>query len=121
VGGGLFNNAGATSPVDSTVAYNSTGKGYVGGVAIEDGTVTSRGSIVADNTAGSGYNCLGMIIDGGYNLESGISCGFRGTSSLQKTNPQFAGALADNDGLTQNLVLRSVAPPSIRSLRLTAS
>jgi hypothetical protein len=44
-------------------------------------------------------NCLGPIIDAGYNLENQASCGFSSNSSLSNTNPDL-GSLANNGGPT---------------------
>ena len=44
------------------------------------------------------------IIDGGYNLDSGISCYFTGHTDLNKTDPQL-GPLRNNGGSTQTMAL----------------
>ncbi len=63
-------------------------------------------STFANNTGG---NCGGGLTDQGYNLESSTDCGFTGTGSLQKTDPQLGG-LQNNGGPTQTIALLSNSP-----------
>ena len=104
VGGGI-SNSGALSIVFSTFSGNSADIG--GGGGISGGTVDMRGSIVANNTGG---DCAGVILtDEGYNLESGFSCGFTGTGSLQNTDPKLK-SLQNNGGPTQTMALEPDSP-----------
>ena len=136
-GGGILNNGGSTmTVVDSTISENSAGGG--GGISAygnmtvvdstisgnnatyDDGggilnsggffnsTITLAGSIVADQT--SGGNCAGTtIIDAGYNLSNGTSCGFGTTSgSTSKdsvTNLDLSTTLANNGGPTETIAI----------------
>jgi hypothetical protein len=113
-GGGLFNGFGTVMSIsNSTVVGNSTRGLYNAGTLtirnstvvgnssqglINAGTLTIGGSIVANN---SGGNCFGVVLDQGYNLESGTDCGFTSTGDLQNTDPKLASALASNGGATQ--------------------
>lgn len=107
-GGGIWANS-TVSIAFSTFAYNKATLGYGGGI-YNGGTVSTVGSIVAENTAGTGTNCFNSLTDNGYNLENVTDCGFTGTGSLQNTNPQLASALASNGGLTQTLALQQGSP-----------
>jgi hypothetical protein len=67
---------------------------------------------VANNTEGSpkGENCSGNITDGGYNLDSGTSCGFTTlNNSRSSANPRL-GPLADNGGPTMTIKLLRRSP-----------
>jgi hypothetical protein len=130
VGGGIFNDYGTMTISNSTIASNSAnaggGIGNVdstmsisnstiasnsasyegGGIYITNGTVSSDGSMVANNTGGDCEN-FGSIQDNGYNLDSDSSC-FTAPTSLH-TNPQLA-ALANNGGPTQTMALQPGSP-----------
>ncbi len=107
-GGGIFNESGGTVNItNSTLSSNSGPNG--GGGIYNKGTVSIGGSIVANNTASSGNDCVGTITDQGYNLESGTDCGFTGTGSLQNTNPLLS-TLGNNGGPTQTLALQNGSP-----------
>ncbi len=110
-GGGIYN-TGTVSISTSTLSNNSAG---VSGDSISNaGTMTSSDSIVVGNTSfgNSQQDCNNSIkiIDQGYNLESGTSCGFNGTGSKQNTYPRLASALANNGGPTQTLALQDGSP-----------
>ena len=103
-GAGVYT-AGAVEISDSTIANNATDAGYGGGLSTEGGgSVSIAGSIVAEN---SGGDCAGPVTDAGSNLESGTSCQFTASGSLQNTDPDL-GALAANGGPTDTMAL----PPS---------
>jgi hypothetical protein len=107
-GGGLAN-SGTMSISNSTFAYNSADEG--GGLA-NGGTVHMAQSIVAHNSASTGNNCFPSLSlpDPGYNLESDTDCGFTASTSLQKTDPKLASALANNGGPTPTLALLDGSP-----------
>jgi hypothetical protein len=75
--------------------------------SVSPATVSIAMSIVADAvTATPDKNCTGTtrIADGGYNVESGTSCGF--TNATSKTNtPANLGSLAANGGPTMTMAL----------------
>jgi hypothetical protein len=112
-GGGGIENDGTVSITNSTFANNSAlalGGAAGGGLApgVYGGSGRLSGSLVADNTGG---NCSGGgISDQGYNLESGMDCGFTGTGDLQNADPRLASALANNGGPTQTLALEPDSP-----------
>ena len=103
-GGGIYNSGGTMTVADSTISGNSSSGG--GGI-YNNGTTTFAGSIVADQT--SGGNCSGSVIDAGYNLSNGTSCGFGTTSgSTSKdsvTNLDLSTTLANNGGPTETIAI----------------
>ena len=103
-GGGIYNSSGTMTVADSTISGNSSSGG--GGI-YNNGTTTFAGSIVADQT--SGGNCSGSVIDAGYNLSNGTSCGFGTTSgSTSKdsvTNLDLSTTLANNGGPTETIAI----------------
>ena len=106
-GGGLGMNAGTITVSNSTLSGNSA-QGAGGGIARNAGTVSLKNTIVANSP--SGGNCYGPITDGGYNLDSGTSCGFASeNNSLSSTDPML-GALADNGGPTLTHALLGGSP-----------
>jgi hypothetical protein len=96
---------------NSTVSGNSgIGISLIGG----SGTATLKSTIVASQTGGA--NCAGsiggLILDAGYNLEDGASCGFSAVNhSLSNTNPLLDPAgLQDTGGPTRTIALQSGSP-----------
>ncbi|MGN6673934.1 MAG: choice-of-anchor Q domain-containing protein [Thermomicrobiales bacterium] len=89
-GGGVVNdNSGVVLLTQATVtANNSTGlQNTVNTTTNPNGTIAAQDTIVAGNT---GANCVGAITDGGYNLDSGATCGFTAANnSLSNTDPQL--------------------------------
>jgi hypothetical protein len=61
------------------------------------GTLTVVNSIVSNPVGGA--NCDGTVTSGGYNIDSGTSCGFTQSGDLQSVDPQL-GLLQDNGGPT---------------------
>jgi chitodextrinase len=113
-GGGVVNNFGTITFIQSTLAGNkaSTGSNIhnfsYGGVTA---TVTLFMSIVADGIGANNCDSNGPpIIDNGYNLDSGSSCGFSSAHhSISNTEPQLD-ALANNGGPTQTMALPVTSP-----------
>jgi hypothetical protein len=114
-GGGAIENYGALTLVNDTITGNSVSvSGGFRGSNIYDyhddthsGTITYRNTIVANGSGDANcyYEASGVATDGGYNLDSGTSCGFSsGNHSLTNTDPKLA-ALADNGGPTQTMAL----------------
>ncbi len=100
-------NFGTTTITQSTFSGNSSPYGaniynYTGF------SLTISMSIVAAGVNGS--NCGGQapITDHGYNIDTGSSCGFTGTSK-NNTQPQL-GTLASNGGPTQTMALPAGSP-----------
>jgi hypothetical protein len=105
-GGGIFN-SGRLTVINSTFSENNALRG--GGIFISDGTATLRNTVVAYSP--SGGNCAGAITDGGYNIDSGTSCGFsEQQNSLPSTNPLLADQPAFNGGPTRTIALREDSP-----------
>jgi hypothetical protein len=100
--GGGIENVGTLTVNNSTISSNTATFG--GGIASVHGTANIRGSIVAKNTGG---NCDITLSDQGYNLESSTDCGFKGTGSLQNTDPKLdPKGLHNNGGPTQTIALQ---------------
>ncbi|MEO9221898.1 MAG: Ig-like domain-containing protein [Mycobacteriaceae bacterium] len=73
-------------------------------------TLTVSSTIVADGHGGN--NCGGSppVVDAGYNIDTGTSCGFlTARGSMNNTNPQLQ-ALASNGGSTQTMALPVGSP-----------
>jgi chitodextrinase len=107
-GGGAIQNFGIANITTSTLSGNSSPYGsdiYNYGSS----TATVSSSIVADGL--SSGNCGGTpIIDGGYNLDTGSSCGFTASkNSKSNTRPQLQ-PLASNGGPTQTMALTPGSP-----------
>ncbi len=106
-GGGIRVFEVTTTIANSTISGNSAGRNG-GGIENIDGTsFTLRNSIVALQTAGADCFNFRATISGGYNIESGTSCGFTGPGDLQNQNAAALalGALASNGGPTQTRAL----------------
>ena len=103
-GGGIISNATVTV-VNSTIAGNSASSGGGGIYRVPGGPFSVQNSIVALQTTGG--DCNTALTSGGYNIESGTSCGFTGTGDLQNvTSGSLAlGGLASNGGATQTRAL----------------
>jgi chitodextrinase len=106
-GGGAIINFGPTTVTQTTISGNSSPYGanilnYTGN------TLQISMSIVA-NGQGGGPNCGGgaAVTDGGYNIDTGSTCGFSTAShSMSNTQPQL-GPLVSNGGPTQTMALPS--------------
>ena len=107
-GGGIQNFFGTVSISNSTFSGNSAS--FAGGGIGNLGTVNIGESIVADNTGGDCF-ASSPLSDQGYNLESGMGCGFTGTGSLQNTDPKLdPSGLQNNGGPTQTIALLATSP-----------
>ena len=105
-GGGVLSNAGTLTITNSTFSGNSASAGS--GIYNFGGPATLRNTIVANSA--SGVNCLGTITNGGNNIDSGTSCGWGSASgSMSSTNP-LLGALASNGGTTWTFALLPGSP-----------
>jgi hypothetical protein len=72
------------------------------------GTVSLKNTIVANSP--SGGNCAGTITNGGYNLDSGTSCGFGTANNSLSGEDPLLGPLADNGGPTWTHALLEGSP-----------
>ena len=115
-GGGGVQNTGSISIVQSTIAANSSAFGanlhYFNGQPTASMTALAMTIVTAGVT---GANCSTptggpVIVDNGYNLDSGTSCGFSTSNhSLNSTDPML-GPLASNGGPTQTMARRLTRP-----------
>ncbi len=109
-------NAGAVRLFNVTVASNSaTGTSFGGGLYVGGGTtLQSQNSILSGNAApaGNGQDCIGTISSQGYNLVSNLeACTISGTTTGNVTGSAASlGALANNGGPTQTMVLNAGSP-----------
>ncbi len=117
LGGGIFNNAGATFiAMNLTIASNSCSSpagyeftnGFAAGdeIANTNGTLSLHNSILAYGTNGNAY---GPITDAGYNLCSDDSASLASGSSFNNTDP-LLGPLGNYGGPTPCLALLANSP-----------
>lgn len=110
--GGININGATTVILNSTIAGNFGANGvaaHTGGLRIEDGTVSLKNTIVADNN-GFTRDVNGTVVSQGNNLirnTTGAS-GFI-ASDLLNVNPQLGG-FANNGGATYTISLLSTSP-----------
>jgi CSLREA domain-containing protein len=111
-GGGIEHNN-DTLPLtvtNSTLSKNSAFQG--GGIfnTNSGGTATLSNTVVANNPTGE--NCVGPVIDGGYNIDDGKTCGFSiAHHSKPSTDPQLdPGGLQYNGGPTRTIALLQGSP-----------
>jgi hypothetical protein len=106
-GGAIYAISGATVALtNDTISGNvaTASAGPVGGVFAEaNAATTAANSIVA----GNGTNCMGVITDGGHDLEDGTSCGF--SSSAVSGDPKLD-SLKSNGGPTMTMALKPGSP-----------
>ena len=111
-GGGIRTaQLGTITIVNSTIANNDAVT-FGGGIRIGNDFMAIANSIIADNTAPQGPDCLGTINSNGYNLvESTDACTINGdaTNDIYGSPPRL-GPLADNGGETQTHSLLSDSP-----------
>ena len=106
-GGGGVQNFGTTTITQST--FSANGSPFGANIYSYTGfSLTISSSIVVGGVTGS--NCGGQapVTDHGYNIDTGSSCGFSGTS-MNNTQPRL-GALAANGGPTQTMALPAGSP-----------
>ena len=106
IGAGIFNTPTATGTITATtIAGNrSIGPGASGGGIVNGSRLTLTATIVANNHGG---NCTTRVRDGGYNLETGTSCGF--AKHAVTANPRLR-PLASNGGPTMTMALAPGSP-----------
>jgi hypothetical protein len=120
-GGGVYNTTnGVFTAVNVTIASNSVAHGhdwtYVtnntgfadgANIAVTNGTIWLRNTILA--YPGTNGNAWGTIADAGYNMSSDGSANFNGVTSFNFTDPLLQG-LANNGGPTLTMALSSNSP-----------
>ncbi|HTP09392.1 MAG TPA: choice-of-anchor Q domain-containing protein, partial [Anaerolineae bacterium] len=113
-GGGIYN-TNTLSVFDSTLNNNTTGQGINGGSRGRGSAVFLSGSAIFVNTIIAGNssteNCYDVWpTDGGYNLDSGNTCGFTTINhSLVNTDP-LLWVLGNYGGPVQTVPLRGGSP-----------
>jgi hypothetical protein len=120
VGGGIYSEGdgqgtGKLEVSNSTFSGNSNNGPFSfgdGSIHNEGGTATLKNTIVANSPSASGQNCGGITItNGGYNLDSGTSCGFgTNNNSLSGVVDPMLDPLADNGGPTKTHALLEGSP-----------
>jgi hypothetical protein len=93
---------------DSTIAMNSTNLVTTLPMPVTPVSIRTVRSIVASST--SGLNCSGNIVSGGYNLDSGSSCGFAQATDLSSANPLLAPLALNAPGTTPTHALQAGSP-----------
>ncbi len=109
-GGGAIDNFGTTTVTQSTFSGNSSPFGA--NILNYTGFTLRIGMSIVANGQGGGPNCGGAqpVIDTGYNIDTGTSCGFSAAShSLSSTSPNL-GPLANNGGPAQTMALPAGSP-----------
>jgi Bacterial Ig-like domain len=109
-GGGIYNQ-GSLTVTNSTLSHNNATLCGGGGISNDglNSTATLKNTIIANSELGG--NCAGTITNGGYNLDSGTSCGFATeNNSLSSTDPMLGAELADNGGPTLTHALLAGSP-----------
>lgn len=104
-GGGMFNDGNDVRLTNVTFTNNST-------AIRNNGNLYLLNTIVTGSTAGSNYNCSGMIdkfYSLGHNLDSGNSCNFTHLGDLVNTDP-LLGPLGDYQGPTPTHPLLEGSP-----------
>jgi len=131
-GGGIYNNAGTLTLVNTTVSYNTAGSDG-GGLYDNAGTSVLAYTTIASNTASTGgggihrgvagtvlvqntivayngpANCNGNMTSNGHNLDSGSTCGFNGADDQPNTDPLLGPLTADGGTLVHPLIVGSPA------------
>lgn len=110
-GGGITNFSNSSVELTNTTISNNTARSDGGGIQ-NSGTVNSRNSIIADNTAATAPDFSGTLNSGGYNLienTSGTTITGTTTGNILNQNPML-GSLQNNGGTTQTQALLSGSP-----------
>jgi hypothetical protein len=117
-GGGVIATSGASSIINSTIAGNAAAANAnggtsqpVGGGLFASSSTTLRGSIVANNTAAAGRDCVGgPHSDGGNLIRRLAGCSFtKKPSDVSGKDPKL-GALKANGGPTRTMAIASTSP-----------
>jgi len=101
---GIDNNQGTLNVISSTFSNN--------GVR-DEGSATSGTTLsntILANVPSPGNNCVGTVIDDGYNISDDETCNFTETTSENGTDPKLASMLANNGGPTQTIALLMGSP-----------
>ena len=112
-GGGVLNDDDSTATlVHVTVASNQGNLSNQIGETNVVGVLNVQNSIVAYS---GGYpNCVGPIMDNGYNVEDGSSCAFTSTGSVSGVDPQLGPLQVNAPGTTATRAIQSGSPATDR-------
>jgi len=108
-GGGIFSSYGTVDLTNVTVVLNRAplGGGLYNSVVGGLGRMTAINTLVANNKT---QNCSGSsVVSLGYNLDSGITCGFAAVGDLSNTDP-LIGPLRNNGGFNRTRALLTGSP-----------
>jgi hypothetical protein len=106
-GGAVYLAGGSLNAVADTFANNSA---YEGGSLYNQGTLTLKNTLLAAGSTGG--NCLDLanaITDGGYNLDSGDTCGLNAVTSLVNADPLLS-PLGNYGGTVMTVALLPDSP-----------
>jgi hypothetical protein len=109
IGGAILTNGNASKVVvvHATIASNTAEQGGSAIAVQARATALLRATLVAGN---KGASCSGGVINGGYNLDSGTSCGWStANGSMSNTDPQI-GILVNNGGKTETVIILESSP-----------
>jgi hypothetical protein len=120
-GGGIENQGGTVTLKNCTVTNNSAGT-LGGGIRSEaGGSFQLLNTIVANNTAGSGPDCIGTFVSNGYNLirvkdgstgfTNNVNHDIVGTAAAPRD--PLLGALQNNGGATDTTAITSILSPAV--------
>jgi hypothetical protein len=106
-GAGIATGSANNSVVLNHVTFSQNFPGGALNIAVSGQTVTTRGSIFADNA--SNPNCSSTLkpTDEGFNVDSGTSCSFAGQTAV---NPQLSPGLVNAGGPTDLFTITSSSP-----------
>jgi CSLREA domain-containing protein len=109
-GGAVYNSDSKVTLTNNTLQDNNAL--YTGNNLYNDylafGVLTVTNTIVADDNTGS--NCIGMITDGGHNIDRGTTCGFDPANGSLNNTDALLGALEDNGGPNPTHALLTGSP-----------
>ncbi|MCP4358984.1 MAG: DUF11 domain-containing protein [Chloroflexi bacterium] len=97
-GGGLYSDSNGVVTLENVTLTNNTAENNGDGIQVDNGTITIRNSIVANN-AGTDCNGSATFIGEGNNLDSDGTCAALASSNFITALP-LLDALADNGGQT---------------------
>ena len=139
-GGGIYNASGPLTVTNATIVTNSAT--IEGGAIMNEGLITATNVTFAGNISSLGSTvavtgtavimklvmrntivlyaagqdgCYGNVVDGGYNLESGITCNLTATHSLQNSNPLLAALKINMPGINVSTMALLSGSPAINT------
>jgi hypothetical protein len=106
-GGGIFHLGGEPLTITNSTFYGNSAV-FGGGIDTSSSApAILRNTIVANNTGG---NCFGAIVNGGNNIDDGITCSWGSADGSMSSTDPLLGALADNGGSTETFALLPGSP-----------